>query len=84
MDVPGAAPRGCSGRKEALKVDKARRTGTDAFDFSQDAQDFRAQLWRRIQAQMTTPSVQELEDDDLEWVSAAGMPVNPDDKPGSL
>ena len=67
-----------------MKVEIANRKPADAFDFSQDAQDFRAQLWRRIQAQITAPSVQELEDDDLEWVSAAGMPVNPDDKPGSL
>ena len=84
MDVPGAAPRGRPGRKEALKVDNARRTGMDAFDFAQDALLFKAQLWNRIRSQMATPSVQELEDDDLEWVSAAGMPVNPDDKPGSL
>lgn len=62
----------------------ANRKPADAFDFSQDAQDFRAQLWRKIQSQMAAPSVQELEDDDLEWVHAAGMPVKPDDKPDSL
>ena len=62
----------------------ANRKPADAFDFSQDAQDFRAQLWRKIQVQMATPSMQELEDDDLEWVNAAGMSVAPEDKPGSL
>ena len=65
-------------------MDNAIRSNTDAFDFSQDALAFRAQLWKQLKAQMATTSVQELEDDDLEWVNAAGIPVKPQDKPGSL
>lgn len=52
----------------------------NAFDFSQDALDYKARLWKRLQTQMTMTSVQELEDDDLEWVNAAGMPVAPEDR----
>ena len=47
----------------------------NAFDFSQDALEFRARLWKKLQTRMAMTSVQELEDDDLEWVNAAGMPV---------
>lgn len=49
----------------------------NAFDFSQDALDFKARLWKKIQTQSAATSVEELEDDDLEWVNAAGMPVRP-------
>lgn len=52
----------------------------NAFDFSQDAQNFRARLWKKLKTQVTMTSVQELDDDDLEWVNAAGMPVHPADK----
>ena len=52
----------------------------NAFDFSQDALDFKARLWGKLKTQMTTTSLQELEDDDLEWVSAAGLPVCPEDE----
>lgn len=52
----------------------------NAFDFSQDALDFKARLWGKLKTQMTTTSLQELEDDDLEWVSAAGLPVRPEDE----
>ena len=56
----------------------------DAFDFAKDAQEFRERLWRQLQTQV--PAVQtagsvmeELEDDDLEWVNAAGMAVRRED-----
>lgn len=52
----------------------------NAFDFSQDAQAFRVRLWSKIKTQMATASVQELEDDDLEWVNAAGITVRPEDR----
>lgn len=64
-------------RKEVLKVNGVKQNGTNAFDFSQDAQQFKARLWRMIKNQTAAPSVQELEDDDLEWVSAAGMSARP-------
>lgn len=51
----------------------------NAFDFSQDALDFKARLWKKLKTQMAMTSVQELEDDDLEWVNAAGMPVPPEE-----
>lgn len=52
----------------------------NAFDFSQDAQMFKARLWKKLKTQMVMTSVQEVEDDDLEWVNAAGMPVHPEDR----
>lgn len=52
----------------------------NAFDFSQDALGFKARLWKKLQTQMAMTSAQELEDDDLEWVNAAGMPVAPKDR----
>ncbi|MBQ7850936.1 MAG: hypothetical protein IJ343_14525 [Clostridia bacterium] len=52
----------------------------NAFDFSQDARDFKARLWKKLQTLKAMTSVQELEDDDLEWVHAAGMPVRPEDE----
>lgn len=57
-----------------------RQQSTNAFDFSQDALDFRARLWQRIQTRMAVTSVQELEDDKLEWVNAAGTPIAPRDR----
>ena len=56
------------------------RHNRDAFDFSQDAQDFKARLWGKLKTKMVMTSAQELEDDNLEWVNAAGMPVHPDDR----
>ncbi|MBR6570582.1 MAG: hypothetical protein IKK75_09025 [Clostridia bacterium] len=44
-----------------------------AFDFSLDAQDFKARLWEQLKACAPSPAIEPLEDDDLEWVSAAGM-----------
>lgn len=52
----------------------------NAFDFSHDALDFKARLWKKLKNQMAMTSAQELEDDDLEWVNAAGMPVHPEDR----
>ena len=52
----------------------------NAFDFSQNALEFKARLWKTLKTKMALTSVQELDDDDLEWVNAAGMPVNPDDE----
>lgn len=74
-----AAGRSQAGRKEVLKVTD-RQQSTNAFDFSQDALDFRARLWQRIQTRMAVTSVQELEDDELEWVNAAGTPIAPRDQ----
>lgn len=45
------------------------------FDFSLDAEDFKVRLWKNLEKQMTEDAVQPLDDDDLEWVSAAGMTV---------
>lgn len=58
----------------------ADKQSRNAFDFSQDALVFRARLWQRIQTRTAVTSVQELEDDDLEWVNAAGMPVAPENR----
>ena len=49
----------------------------NAFDFSLDAQDFRSRLWKKLKTKMVMTSVQELEDDEREWVNAAGRPVQP-------
>ena len=64
-----------AGRKEVLEVAGVNQQNRNAFDFSQDALDFKARLWKKLQTRMAMTSVQELEDDDLEWVNAAGMPV---------
>lgn len=44
-----------------------------AFDFSLEAQDFKERLWQKLQPGKPVPDLQPLEDDDLEWVSAAGV-----------
>ena len=44
-----------------------------AFDFSLEAQDFNERLWQKLQPGKPVPDLQPLEDDDLEWVSAAGV-----------
>lgn len=49
--------------------------GQSAFDFSQSALDFKEQLWKRLKTKAMLAPVQALEDDDLEWVNAAGMTV---------
>lgn len=50
------------------------------FDFSLDAQEFRQRLAEQLHISCT--DVQELADDDLEWVNAAGVPQHvPDDDP---
>ena len=43
------------------------------FDLSQDAKAFKNRLWLQIKDYMDT-AVQPLEDDDLIWVNAAGVP----------
>lgn len=76
------APHGRSraGRKEVLEVAGVNQQSGNAFDFSQDALDFRARLWKKLKTQMTMTSVQELEDEDLEWINAAGMAVRAEDE----
>ena len=49
------------------------------FDFSQDAQRFRAKLWKRLRLREAA-AAEELDDDDLTWVNAAGMPIHPEDR----
>ena len=49
----------------------------EAFDFSKDVPDLKKRLWKRIQASMPATLLHELEDDDLEWVNAAGIPQQP-------
>ena len=44
----------------------------EAFDFSQDALEFRERLWKKLKA-CAPEKDQPLEDDDLEWVNAAGV-----------
>ncbi len=63
-----------------MKVAEMNRQNGNAFDFSQSALEFKARLWKKLKTKMTLTYVQELDDDDLEWVNAAGMPVNPDDE----
>lgn len=46
---------------------------TNVFDFSLEAQAFKEQLWKKLQASTPVSFLQPLEDDDLEWVNAAGM-----------
>ncbi len=46
---------------------------TAAFDFSLEAQEFKEQLWEKLQEETPADVLQPLEDDDLDWVSAAGM-----------
>ena len=57
-----------------------KQQNTNAFDFSQSVPDFKARLWKKLKTKMALTSAQELDDDDLEWVNAAGMPVNPEDE----
>jgi len=46
----------------------------DAFDFSLNAADFKERLWKQLKEHMESPAVQPLEDEDLEWINAAGTP----------
>lgn len=66
--------------KEVVKVNGTNQQNMNAFDFSQNALDFKERLWKKIQSQMVTAPLEELEDDDLAWVNAAGMPVAPEDR----
>ena len=52
----------------------------EAFDFSRDAQAFKVRLWKQLQEQMASLSVQELDDDDLELINAAGTPFTVPDQ----
>lgn len=53
------------------------QSGRNAFDFSSDVPEFRARLWRMIRNRTAPLPVQELEDEELLWVNAAGMPARP-------
>lgn len=55
------------------------RPNMNAFDFAQDAQDFKTRLWKKLKTRMAMTAVYELEDEDLEWVNAAGLYVHPED-----
>lgn len=55
----------------------------EMFDFSLDAKDFKARLWKQLQEAGASSKVSMLEDDDLEWVNAAGM-TRPDEKDDKL
>lgn len=79
---PGGRSR--AGRKEVLEVAGVNQQCGNAFDFSQDALDFRTRLWKKLKTQMTMTSVQELEDEDLEWINAAGMTVRPEGEDAGL
>lgn len=59
---------------EKIEVMKA------AFDFSLEAQTFKERLWQTLKASKPSSALQPLEDDDLEWVSAAGMIDRPQEK----
>ena len=45
----------------------------DVFDFSQDAQAFKARLWQQIRDETNAPSLQPLEDEELAFLNAAGV-----------
>ena len=47
----------------------------EAFDFSKDAELFRAKLWNRLKESVPAADIRQLEDEELEWVNAAGMVV---------
>ena len=47
----------------------------EAFDFSLEAGEFRAHLWQQLKDMMNS-SIQELDDDDLEFLNAAGSPFS--------
>lgn len=62
---------------------KSDHSANEAFDFSLEAGAFKKALWQQLQGMMASP-VQELDDDDLEFLNAAGTPYNtnlPDDEP---
>ena len=46
------------------------------FDFSLDTMEFRERLWKELESGRAADGVQLLDDDDLEWVNAAGMPLS--------
>lgn len=50
------------------------RLSPEAFDFSRDAQAFKARLWNRLKAGAVKHAPMELEDDMLGYVNAAGVP----------
>lgn len=50
----------------------------EAFDFSLDAVEFKQALCQKLERMMSA-SVQELDDDDLEFLNAAGAPFCMDD-----
>lgn len=56
---------------------KPTHSPNEAFDFSLDAGEFRKSLWQQLQGMMSS-SVHELDDDDLEYLNAAGTPFSTD------
>lgn len=57
----------------------SNRNVKNAFDFSKDAEGFRKRLWEQLKMHAGLSSCEELEDEDLAWVNAAGTPhVQPD------
>ena len=61
---------------------KSNHRPNEAFDFSLEAGEFKKALWQQLQGMMAS-SVHELDDDDLEYLNAAGTPFNvnlPDDE----
>lgn len=62
---------------------KSNHCPNEAFDFSLEEGRFKEALWQQLQAMMAS-SIQELDDDDLECLNAAGTPYKmnaPDDEP---
>ena len=61
---------------------KSNYSPNEAFDFSLEAGAFKKALWQQLQDMMAS-SVHELDDDDLEYLNAAGTPYSvnlPDDE----
>lgn len=51
----------------------SNRNIQNAFDFSLDAGDFQKRLWQQLKEKMDAAAIQMLDNDDLEWVNAAGI-----------
>lgn len=54
-------------------MDTVKLFQRDQWDFSQGADQFKKALWEKLKNEITK-APQMLEDDDLEWVNAAGVP----------
>ena len=64
-------------------MDRVNAPMRKTFDFSLDAGAFRERLWKVLEESRAESGVQMLEDDDLEWVNAAGV-VHPGKEKDSL